>query len=80
MHSCTSAQIKTLKPAADGGGGFGFIRACERSADVFFHFSALAGCGPGDLAVGDDVEFTVAREPSRGFVAPLCALPANAYP
>jgi cold shock CspA family protein len=69
-----AAQIKALKPTADGGGGgFGFIRACERSADVFFHFSALAGCAPGELAVGDDVEFAVSREPPRGLVAPTCA-------
>ena len=37
-------MIKALRPAADGGGGgFGFIRACERASDVFFHFSALSG-------------------------------------
>ena len=37
-------MIKALRPAADGGGGgFGFIRACERASDVFFHFCALSG-------------------------------------
>ena len=36
-------MIKALRPAADGSGGFGFIRACERASDVFFHFSALSG-------------------------------------
>ncbi len=57
-------QIKQLKEAKEpGGGGFGFIRACDRAADVFFHFSQLSDVAPADLAPGDDVEFTVVREP-----------------
>ncbi|KAK9839823.1 hypothetical protein WJX81_004168 [Elliptochloris bilobata] len=65
-------QVKALRPAAGGGGGgFGFIRACERAGDVFFHLSALSGCDAGELAIGDDVEFSIAREPARGLVAPV---------
>ncbi|BDA49818.1 probable cold shock domain-containing protein E1 [Coccomyxa sp. Obi] len=57
-------QIKQLKEAKEpGGGGFGFIRACDRAADVFFHFSQLSDVAPADLAPGDDVEFSVVREP-----------------
>ena len=62
MHA--AVQIKQLKEAKEpGGGGFGFIRACDRAADVFFHFSQLSDVAPADLAPGDDVEFTVVREP-----------------
>ena len=41
---------------------FGFIKCCERPGEMFFHFSALDG-GPGAFQVGDDVEFSVTREP-----------------
>lgn len=41
---------------------FGFIKCCERPGEMFFHFSALQG-GPEAFAVGNDVEFSVTREP-----------------
>ncbi|KAL0042476.1 hypothetical protein WJX79_001033 [Trebouxia sp. C0005] len=41
---------------------FGFIKCCERPGEMFFHFSALTG-GPEAFAVGDDVEFSITREP-----------------
>lgn len=41
---------------------FGFIKCCERPGELFFHYSALQG-GPEGFAVGQDVEFTVTREP-----------------
>ena len=41
---------------------FGFIKCCERPGEMFFHFSALTG-GPEAYAVGDDVEFSITREP-----------------
>ena len=41
---------------------FGFIKCCERPGEMFFHFSALDG-GPEAFSVGDDVEFSVTREP-----------------
>jgi cold shock CspA family protein len=56
-------QIKQLKESKEPGGGFGFIRACDRAADVFFHFSQLSGVAAAELAPGDDVEFSVVREP-----------------
>ena len=44
---------------------FGTIRGCERVVDVFFHFEALEeGLVPADLAVGDDVEFSVQKDPA----------------
>ena len=49
---------------------FGTIRGCERVVDVFFHFDALEdGLTPADLAVGDDVEFSVHKDPSTKKVA-----------
>lgn len=41
---------------------FGFIKCCERPGEMFFHFSALDG-GPEAFSVGDDVEFSITREP-----------------
>lgn len=41
---------------------FGFIKCCERPGEMFFHFSALQG-GPEAFTVGNDVEFSVTREP-----------------
>lgn len=41
---------------------FGFIKCCERPGEMFFHFSALTG-GSEAFAVGDDVEFSITREP-----------------
>ena len=43
---------------------FGTIRGCERVVDVFFHFDALdEGLAAADLSVGDDVEFSVHKDP-----------------
>lgn len=41
---------------------FGTIARCEQALDIFFHFDNLEGCAPTDLAVGDDVEFSVIRD------------------
>lgn len=41
---------------------FGFIKCCERPGELFFHNSALQD-GPEGFAVGQDVEFSVTREP-----------------
>ena len=44
---------------------FGTIRGCERVVDVFFHFDALDdGLASAELAVGDDVEFSVQKDPA----------------
>jgi cold shock CspA family protein len=49
---------------------FGTIRGCERVVDVFFHFDALEDAlVPADLAVGDDVEFSVHKDPGTKKVA-----------
>ena len=49
---------------------FGTIRGCERVVDVFFHFDALdESLAPADLAVGDDVEFSVHKDPATKKVA-----------
>lgn len=45
-------QVSSLR------GGFGFIRCCERPGELFFHLSEAQD----SVAVGDDVEFTAARE------------------
>lgn len=43
---------------------FGFIKCCERAGDLFFHISAVSGlASPEDLKVGDDVEFTIGKDP-----------------
>jgi cold shock protein len=41
--------------------GFGFIAPSDGSADVFAHFSAIAGSGRRDLYEGQQVEFDVER-------------------
>ena len=41
--------------------GFGFITPEDGSADVFVHFSAIAGEGYKELAEGQRVEFEVTR-------------------
>ena len=41
--------------------GFGFIAPSDGSADVFAHFSAIAGTGRRDLYEGQQVEFDVER-------------------
>lgn len=64
MALAGAAQVKQLKEAKEAGGGFGFIRPCDRAADLFFHFSQLSGVAPAELAPGDDVEFSVVREPT----------------
>jgi cold shock protein len=41
--------------------GFGFIAPDDGSADVFAHFSAIAGHGRRDLLEGQQVEFDTER-------------------
>ncbi|KAK2146556.1 hypothetical protein LSH36_600g01076 [Paralvinella palmiformis] len=71
--------IATLKDS------FGFIEMADHEKEVFFHFSALEG-EPGDLDLGDEVEFHFAhktnkvsaeniRKVARGSVAPEEVLP-----
>ena len=43
--------------------GFGFIAPDDGSADVFAHFSAIAGSGYRSLDEGQKVEFEVAQGP-----------------
>lgn len=51
-----SSQVALLK------NNFGTIARCERALDIFFHFDNLEGCTSSDLALGDDVEFSVIRD------------------
>lgn len=51
-----SLQVALLKT------NFGTIARCERALDIFFHFDNLEGCTSSELAVGDDVEFSVIRD------------------
>jgi len=46
----------------NGSKGFGFL-AREGGADVFVHFSAIAGNGFKNLEEGQKVEFTVEKGP-----------------
>lgn len=48
--------------------GYGFIAPSDGSADVFAHFSAIAGTGRRDLAEGQQVEFDTESGP-RGLQA-----------
>lgn len=50
--------IATLKD------NFGFIETAEHDREVFFHFSAFDG-ESGDLDLGDEVEFTLARKTAK---------------
>ena len=43
--------------------GFGFITPDDGSADVFVHFSAIAGEGFRNLDEGQKVSYTVAQGP-----------------
>lgn len=43
--------------------GFGFIGRENRQADVFVHYSAIAGDGYRSLNEGDKVEFEVVKGP-----------------
>lgn len=43
---------------------FGFIETAEHDREIFFHFSAFAG-DPGELDLGDEVEFTLSRKTSK---------------
>ena len=58
-----TVQIRTLK------GNFGFIRCCQRSGDLFFHYTTLQDCSKEDLKKNDDVEFTVQRSAEHGTIA-----------
>ncbi len=65
-------QVRTLKS------NFGFIACCQRSGQVFFHFSSVQGCRPEELQKNDDVEFSVARDPEHGTIAVRCGSPPPA--
>ena len=56
--STTTGTVKWFNDAK----GFGFIEQ-ESGADVFAHFSAIAGDGHKTLAEGQKVEFTVTQGP-----------------
>jgi CspA family cold shock protein len=43
--------------------GFGFIEQGDGGADVFVHFSAIAGQGYKSLNEGDEVEYQVEKGP-----------------
>ena len=47
-----------------GNDSWGFIRACDRPGDVFFHSSQLKGLAMSELKPGDDLEFSVGRDPT----------------
>ena len=44
---------------------YGFLRAAERKARLFFHFSELRGCTAADLVPGQEVTFTTYTDVAR---------------
>lgn len=60
--------IATLKE------NFGFIETAEHDREVFFHFSAYDG-NPGELALGDEVEYTLSRKVNKVSAESLRKLP-----
>ena len=50
-----TGKVKWFSPEK----GYGFIEQGDGSADVFVHFSAIAGDGYKNLYEGDEVEFDV---------------------
>lgn len=72
--SLCALQIITMR------GQFGFIKCCERPGELFFHNSALQD-GPEGFAVGQDVEFSVTREPKgeRPNAVEYVALPSTLH-
>lgn len=68
-----AVQVSVLK------NNFGFIKACERAADLMFHAEGLEGLSIQDLKEGDEVEFEVAHKPHQASTKPhqpskLCAV------
>ena len=47
---------------------YGFIRACEREGDIFFHISELPETDRSSLDVDQDVEFTIITDPRCGIL------------
>merc|ERR1719193_3040683 len=45
--------------------GFGFLKCVDRSEKMFFHFSECLDVSRGQPTIGDEVEFTVAVDPSQ---------------
>lgn len=50
----------------DAAKGFGFIVPSDGSPDIFVHQSSVHARGFRSLAEGEDVEFDVQEDPSRG--------------
>ncbi|XP_014206710.1 cold shock domain-containing protein E1 [Copidosoma floridanum] len=46
--------------------GFGFIRCVDRESRLFFHFNEVLDVDR-EISVGDEVEFTVIKDPSSSF-------------
>ncbi|KAK9825992.1 hypothetical protein WJX74_003805, partial [Apatococcus lobatus] len=64
---------------------FGFIKPCERAADLMFHAEGLEGLSLRDLSEGDEVEFEVAHKPHQPSNKPhqpskLCAVRVRKAP
>lgn len=62
--------IATLKES------FGFIETAEHNKEVFFHFSNFDG-EPGDIDVGDEVEYTLARKTNKVSAESIRKLPSG---
>lgn len=58
-----SGEIREMGTVAAVKEGFGFIKCCDRAARMFFHFSELLDSNH-QIAVGDEVEFTVTEDMS----------------